>query len=91
MSTENEDLILRATFGKQVENFLSSDVGSYIIARADEERSEAMSALVTVNPAEIEEIRKLQSKAELAIKMKQWLISAVTDGLSALQILEDRE
>ena len=49
-----------AVFGKQVEEFLQSDVGSYLINRAKEEALEAMEVLKTVHPWRHRRIQELQ-------------------------------
>ncbi len=92
-TSDEEDkikLIRRATFGKQVENFLSSDIGRYLVAHAELEASDAMSAFKTCNPNDVEKVRELQNTILQADKFVQWLASAVNNGLEAIQLIEDR-
>ena len=49
---ENEELYARAAFGKQVEAFWDSQIGQYLQTRAREEYTDAVQALLKVDPSD---------------------------------------
>jgi hypothetical protein len=90
--SEDKDLIVRrAIFGKQVDNFFSSDIGKYLLARADDEAEQALVAFKTCDPTDVSKVTGIQNKILQSENFKTWLEEAVMDGLQALNILEDRE
>lgn len=91
MSEENEELIKAALLGKQVENFLSSDVGRYLKNRITEERAQAISQFAACNPTDQSAIIRIQNQLLRADSMISWISGAITDGLTALNILESGE
>lgn len=88
---EDRDLLIRrATFGKQVDIFMSSDIGRYMVSRATDEAEEALQAFKTCDPTDTNKVRELQHTILQAEKVKRWLEDAVQDGLQAINIIEDR-
>jgi geranylgeranyl pyrophosphate synthase len=93
MTHDDEDqviMIRRAVFGKQVEAFLSSEIGKYLLARALEQKTEAQSLFLEINCEDVEKVRQLQNRITQANDVARWLSDAVADGLQALNIIEDR-
>ena len=89
---ENRDLIIRrATFGKQVDIFMSSDIGRYMINRAAEESRSAFEEFKKCDSSNINNVQRLQNKILRSENIQQWLEDAVIDGLHAIKIMEDRE
>jgi hypothetical protein len=86
-SEEVQELLERAQFGKQIEQFWGSRIGAYLQARADELYSTALEQLKTVDPEDTKAIRKLQNEIFKAESFKTWLSDAVTDGLKSLELL----
>lgn len=86
-----ELLIRRAVFGKQVENFLSSDEGKYLLHRADNDVQTAFEGLKSCDPKDGKMVQTFQNMIYRAESVKQWLTDAVVDGLNATNIIEDRE
>lgn len=84
-------LIKRAVFGEQVQEFMNTEVGRYIIERAQNQVLEALLKLKTCDPENPGLIREYQGQIEVAESIPQWLGDAVKDGLTALRIIEDRE
>jgi hypothetical protein len=72
-------LYAEAVLGKDAEEFLKSDIGRIMLARAEEEESEALEALAGV------------SSWWRARSFKQWLTELVVTGRQALQQLETPE
>ena len=48
--SDNAELYAEAMLGQDVESFLASDIGRYLIGRADQESAEAVDKLKTVFP-----------------------------------------
>lgn len=90
MALENEEVLNQAVFGRQVEDFLSSDVGRYLLEKSEERYIMALTGLKTVVPTDTGAIERLQNEARWAESFRTWLMDAVTDGLRAKQILEER-
>jgi len=83
-------MIRRAVFGEQVQQFISSQIGQYLLARAQEEKVNAQIEFLEVDPSNVEAVRTIQNKILLSNKFAGWLQDAVGDGLRALGIIEDR-
>lgn len=88
---DREGLVRRAVFGEQVAQFLATDIGRYIMVRAESQELEAMKKLKKCEAEDAKLVRKYQNEAEVASSMVKWLGDAVSDGLAALKLLEDRE
>lgn len=90
MDEDKDLLIRRAVFGKEVEQFLNSSVGRYMISRAHSEVSEAFELLKKCDPKDGKTVQHLQNQVWKAESINQWLSDAVTDGLAAINIIDDR-
>lgn len=84
-------LYAEAVLGKDAEEFLQSDLGRYIVARAEEEEREALEALATVSPWRRGRIRDLQAKLWRARSFQIWMGEMITTGRQALQQLDATE
>ena len=93
MQLSNEDPLVRAAvFGRQVEDFLSSDIGRHIAARASDEIDAALHQLKSISPRFFwgrRKIARLQEQIAVAERVISWLADAVTEGRQATQALED--
>jgi hypothetical protein len=80
-----------ATFGKLVEDFLNSDIGQYLIMRAELEQEQAMEQLIELDPSptNVDKIRELRAIVLRTRSIKQYLAEAVAEGLHSLGIIED--
>ena len=85
---ENEELLDRAAFGKQVELFWGSRVGMYLQERARACYSDAIQALKSVDPTDAKAVARAQIEVWKAESFEGWLSEAVLDGLKALEILD---
>lgn len=88
---EIDALFDQAILGEQLDNFWRSDVGNFVLAKAEREYIMALGSLVEVDPSDTKAILKHQSDAKRASSIKQWLSEGITQGLKAKEILEDRE
>ena len=80
-----------AVFGRVVENFMQSEIGRYIIFRAQEMEHKALTNLRKCDPENAGSVRQHQNEADVPAMVIGWLRDAVSDGAKALQILETRE
>ena len=77
-----------ATFGKEVEFFLNTPLGKYLVKRSEDEADLAMDMLKRTSPWRKNRIYYLQNRIKVAESFQQWLADAVMDGQQALNILE---
>lgn len=90
MALNQEDpLVQFASFGREVEIFLKSDIGDFLLKRSEEELGQALQALKTVHPWRRRRIQQLQNQIAVAEKFQLWLADAIADGHTALQQLEE--
>lgn len=89
--TENAEIIAEAVLGKDAEEFIQSELGRYIIARVEQEREEAITALTTVSVWRRNRIRTLQNEVWRCDTFKSWLAETVIRGKQALDLLEQRD
>ena len=89
MPLDPEDPKVRwAMFGKQVEYFLQSDVGSYLVKRAKEQGDEALEELKNVDAFDGNKVALSQLKARVADAVIVWLGDAIAAGESATEQLK---
>ena len=79
----DDPLFETAILGHQAEAFVASDVGRYLIARAEYEAAEANAALKSVFPLRWRRIMQLQNEIYRAESVQRWLMDAITDGAAA--------
>jgi len=85
-----EDPTVRsAVFGRQVEQFLASDIGRYLIARADQQIKEGKAELVETDPENANAMRAAQFKVKVAQSIVDWLSDAIRNGEHATEILTE--
>jgi hypothetical protein len=88
---DNQELLERAGFGKEVELFWGSGIGQYLRNRAQECYSEAIQSLKSVDPTDTRAVIKAQNEVRVAEMFEQWLSQAVLDGLKALELLQGED
>lgn len=89
MTPEEEVLFAEAVLGRDAEEFLNSDLGRYMVGRAEQHEREAMEMLSKVSPWRRNRIRQLQNEIWRAQSMKGWIAEMVTSGRAAMHALED--
>lgn len=85
------ELLAEAVLGKDAEEFLASDLGRLMVARAAEEETEALEGLRNVDPEDAKAIRELQNKAWRAQSFGAWLHEIIVTGNEALETLDAQE
>jgi len=88
---ETEILLDVAVLGERVDQFLKSDIGRYLLEQAEAEEQAGLQQLRVVNCNNEEAVRMAQNRVWRGEQMKSWLKDAVSAGLKARMILEDRE
>lgn len=88
---EVRELLQQVELGLDVQQFLRSPVGKYLLQKADDERTDALAELVEANPEDSEGIRALQSTIKRADSIQFWLIEAVQAGKNAEAQLDPRD
>jgi len=92
MPLDPDDPNLRmAVFGRQVEDFLNSDVGSYLVKCADADIQDGLQKLRTVDPEDPKAVRAAQNKVQVAESIMQWLGDAIQRGHAATELLKEGE
>ncbi len=85
-----EDPTVRwAAFGRQVELFLDSDIGKYLVKKAQAQSAQAMEELVVADPNDPKLIASIQNRIKVADSIIEWLGDAIAEGHSAIQILKE--
>lgn len=90
MNKDVRELHKTIDFGFQAEAFLQSDVGKYLIAKAEAEVVEATEALKVVDPTVPDAIRALQNRVYRGESIQYWLAEAIQSGLNAQQEFIDQ-
>ena len=88
---EIEVMVNAAVLGKQVDDFLRSDVGAYLVECIDKEAEEGYDLLKTVSFSNSDAVREAQNRVWRAESLKDFIRSAVMAGLRATEVLESRE
>jgi hypothetical protein len=85
-----EDPTVRwAAFGRQVEFFLKSDVGDYLLQRYKQMMDEASEQLKTIDPHDWQAIQRAQNKIKVAELFMTSLAEAIAAGESAMEELKN--
>ena len=88
-----DDLTLLAEvhLGEDAAQFIKSDLGRYVIGRANQEIKIASEELKKVYWWRKNRIKYLQNKVARAENTKMWLVECLNAGQIALQTLESRQ
>lgn len=92
--TEDKSLspLLKAVdLGFQAEAFLQSDLGCYLVQRAEAQTEEAVEALKVADPEDAKAIRALQNTIAVAESVQYWLGDVIQQGVNAQQQLHEGE
>ena len=75
----------------QVEAFLLSPIGKYLIARAEEEIEAATEVLKRIDPEDPKSIRVQQQIIQVAESVQYWLADAIQAGHNAAEAAINKE
>ena len=86
------DPLLRAIdFGFEVEAFLNTDIGKFLITRAEGEVETAVEELKRVEPDDTTAVRNIHTRIKVAESVLYWLAEAISAGNLAQQELHERD
>lgn len=85
----NETLFAEAALGRDVEEFISSDVGRYLLGRCEQDIKDAQDKLAVVSPWRRNRIKQLQNEIWRAKSIVRWLSEIVSAGKQAEAVLDD--
>ena len=77
----------KIAFGMDVKVFIASQVGRYLLDKANKDRDAAMEELANVDAEDAKAIRALQNRVKCTENFLMWLGEAVTEGEIAEQEL----
>jgi len=83
MNPDANPVLKTIDFGMEVEAFLQSDIGRYLVKRADGEVEAAVEALKEADPEDAKSIRGLQNTIRVAESIQYWLADAIQSGMNA--------
>lgn len=87
---DSDFLFAEAKLGADVERFLNSDIGRYLVGRAKAEVQEATSMFLNSNvDRSHEEILRAKRKALAAQTVVTWLTEAFDNGMNSLVALQE--
>jgi hypothetical protein len=85
---EEDPNVQAAILGRQVEVFLDSDIGKYLVSRAENEAADALEQLKVISTWRKRRILELQNRIWVAEHFQEWLGQAFSEGIHALNIIE---
>lgn len=80
-----------AVLGRDAQDFLSSELGRYLFAKAEKEAGEALEALACADPNDTGKIEALQSRIWRARSFRNWLYELMAIGQQAEMVLEQMD
>ena len=87
----NDPNVRTAVFGQQVQDFLKSDVGDYLLKHAERELAATIEKLKRIDPMLHAEVGRLQVKIQILERFEGWLGDAIQAGLQAIAIIDGEE
>ena len=87
----NAELYAEAMLGEDVETFLNSDIGRFLVGRAEQEATEAMQELKRCFPWRRRRITELQTRIWRAESIQRWLGELIIQGRQAMTQIEQSE
>jgi len=86
---ETAQLVEVAVRGRQVELWLESPIGKYVVARSEEIITESTRKLKRVAPWRRRRIMELQNEIENAERFQVWMADMIAEGIQATEVLEE--
>lgn len=82
-NADTNQLKQQIDFGFQAEAFLRSEIGQYLVSRAEDDIANAVESLKTADPEDAHSIRAIQNQIKVAETIQYWLADAITAGENA--------
>ena len=77
--------------GEEIERFLGANIGQFLVNKAISEETALIAALKTINPANSEEIHRIQTEIRICTRCLAWLKQGLQEGKQTLKNIEERE
>jgi hypothetical protein len=87
----HDPLIKKAQLGIEAQTFIESNLGRYVVERAERQIDEANMSLSQADPFDPAQIAHLQNKIAVARAAVQWIAEAVNEGYAAERTIEAQE
>ena len=87
---DDKVLIAEGVLGQDAEEFISSELGRYILERIKQDKEDAYRKLSTTSVWRKNRIRELQNEIWRCETFETWLAETVTRGRQAIDLLEQR-
>lgn len=91
MLSPDDPTVRWATFGRQVELWVESDIGQFFVTRFTKQIQEATEELKRADPFKPEEIMKAQNRIAVGEQILEALREAIAVGHSALEELRNAQ
>jgi hypothetical protein len=91
LSPQTFGMVAEADMGRQAREFLSSDIGRYLLGCAQQEHQEAVEKLKRVAFWRVRKVRELQNQAWRAESFMLWMRDLLIRGRAAEGALVERE
>lgn len=85
---DNPEAWEAAVLGREVDSFWDSTIGQYLLKRCLMEYNTALEAFLACDPADTMKVMTYQSNMRRANDFKEWLSTAITEGLRAEQLID---
>ena len=89
--TQNDVLMAEAILGQDANEFLNTELGQYLVGRANQEKKDALEQLARVSVWRKNRIRDLQARVWRAESFLIWIAELITSGKQAEGVLEELE
>jgi hypothetical protein len=89
-SDQRNILMETAILGKQAEMFVNSDIGKYLLARAEEKSRICYDQLKKVAPWRQKRIRDLQNEIWKCESFRTWILESINEGQFAQEEMLER-
>lgn len=86
-----EDLVKEVAFGIEVEAFLQSTLGRYLIKQAEDERDAALMDFRTADTSDAKLMASIQNRVWRAEQFQTWLAEIVQAGWNSEALLKQQE
>ncbi|MDD5084198.1 MAG: hypothetical protein PHT88_04725 [Candidatus Moranbacteria bacterium] len=87
--TDDQALLKQAQLGIEAEAFIHTDLGKFLIDKADDDLQRGYEGFLSLTPGDTDGLLMLQSQCQRAIHFKSWLLEAISSGHYAESELSD--
>jgi len=89
MGLSDQTLQAEILLGDDADQFFRSDLGKYVLGRAQQEVDEATEKMKRVDPENVSQIRALQHIIQVAESVPRWLNEVLVAGRQAIEVVQE--